>query len=193
MLKSISFGKTLVANCQVKLQPDNVSSCKIFELEKSDSDYFIKVKELPSWSGNRFLWVMKEQTKPERFSDDTQIFVLESDNGECLGYVDLISRSSKLIQYLEVAPEIIKSKNKILSKDIARSLIVAVVNAASKENMESVSALAFDFNTKKFYTRNCGFKSGMKSAYDYTVDKKQYSKFLEKNIYKDGVRIDFDV
>ena len=161
-------------------------------MSKSSNVSANKVKSNQNWNGNRFLWVMKEQTKPERFSDDTQIFVLENDTGECFGYVNLISRANKLIQYLEISPQIIKIGNKSFSKDIARTLISAVVNSAQKENKEKVSVLAFDFHTKKFYTKNCGFKSGLQ-PYDYTLDKKHYSKFLEKYTQKDGVSIDFNV
>ena len=192
MLNSISFGKKLVANCQVKRPISPVSECKIFELEKTDNDYFDKVKSDHNWDRNRFLWIMQEQTKPERFDNDTQIFVLENNTGECLGYINLISRANKLIQYLEITPQIIKLGNKAFSKEIARTLISAVVNSAQKENKEKISVLAFDFHTKKFYTKNCGFKSGIQT-YDYVLDKKHYSKFLEKYTKNDGVSIDFNV
>ena len=193
MLKSISFGKTLVANCQVKIQPDKFSSFKIFELEKSDNDYFSKVKESPSWLGNRFLWIMKEQTQPERFSDDTQIFVLEDEKNQCLGYINLISRNSKLIQYLEILPSISNLKNKKFAKNIASLLVATTVKSAQKESKEKVSALAFDFNTRKFYTKTCGFRSGMQSAYDFVIDKKDYSRYFDRYVNRGEVNIDFKI
>lgn len=193
MLKLVSFGKTLVANCQLKMSSDRVSSCKIFELEKSDSDYFKKVKTDSNWFGNKFLWIMNEQTKPNRFGDDTQIFVLEDDSSNCLGYINIISRDNKLIQYLEIMPIISNLKNKNYAQNIARALVSTTVKSAQKEDKEKVSALAFDFTTRKFYTKKCGFKSGMQSAYDYVIDKKNYSRFFERFVNRGDVNIDFKI
>ena len=193
MLNSISFGKTLAANCHFESHSGTISTCKIFELDKSDSDYFESVKRDKNWSGNRFLWIMKEQTKPERFSKDTQIFVLEDSTGECLGYINLISRDSKLIQYLEVMPIISNLKNKNYAQSIAKSLISTTVKSAQKENKDKVSVLVFDFNTKKFYKKNCGFKSGMQSSYDYVLEKKDYSRFFEKFVNGGALKIDFKI
>ena len=92
IINNISFGKTLVATCQTASTDKNNSCCKIFELNNSDDkDYFKKLNDNPQWNGNKFVWVMRRLMESKSIGKDNDTFSLENQDGECLGYINVIS------------------------------------------------------------------------------------------------------
>ena len=188
--KNISFGKTLVATCQIPKSDKSVSSCKIFELDNTeDKNYFEKLNVSPNWTENRFLWVMKRLMQSKSIGKDHDTFSIENKSGDCLGYINIISHKSpfnkKSIQYIET------SKDDTETKLTKQSLVAFIIEQAKREDKEKVSVLAFDKNTRKFFTKECGFKHSIDNGYDFVLDKKHYDKFLEKHKQKTGSEITF--
>ena len=106
--KNISFGKTLVATCQMPTQDEKNSCCKIFELNNvEDKDYFSNLNKSKNWSGNSFVWVMERLMSSKSIGKENDTYSLENSAGECLGYINVISHekphNKKFIQYLEAA------------------------------------------------------------------------------------------
>ena len=188
---NISFGKTLVATCQIHTQDKDDFSCKIFELNNTDDyDYFQKLGTNPQWKGNKFVWVMKRLMESKSIGKGNDTFSLENQDGECLGYINVIShktpRNKKSIQYVESTPQ----ENK--KNDFAKKTLVAfIVEQARKENKDEVNTLIFNKDARKFFKRECGFKLGEESSYDFVINKKHYSKFLEKYQKDTGSEITF--
>ena len=193
---NISFGKTLVATCQLPTTDKKMCSAKIFELNSNeDKDYFEKLKTTPHWNGSKFLRSMDFLMKRGSIGKTNDTFSLENGEGECLGYISVITHekpyNKKFIYSLETAPEYsVKNKNR-KTKNVGQTLVAFIVNKAQQENRDKVTTLAFDADERKFFKRNCKFKVGEESGYDFVLNKKHYSKFLEKHKEKTGSKISF--
>lgn len=192
---NISFGKTLVATCQFNMSDRDTSRCKIFELDSTeDKDYFAKLRDNPLWHGNKFLWSMDNLMKEGCIGNSNDTFSLENNEGECLGYISVITHAKpynkKFIYSLETAPNY-SEKKKESTNHIGHSLVAFIIAQAEQENREQVSTLAFDKDTKNFFKRHCGFKTGYESGYDCVLEQKYYFKFLEKYKEKVGNEIKF--
>lgn len=193
---TISFGKTLVATCQINTTDNDNSECKIFELSnKEDRDYFEKLKKDKHWTGNKYLWSMDNLMQSGSIGNNNDTFSLENSNGECLGYINVITHEApynrKFIYSIETAPDFSAKKKDRTIKNIGRSLVAFVVAQAKQENKEQVRTLAFDSDTRTFFKRHCGFKYGQLSSFDCVLEKKYYSNFLEKFKDKTGSEIKF--
>ena len=183
---NISFGKTLVATCQLQTTDKKNSACNIFELNSTeDKDYFEKLKTDPHWNGSKFLRSMDCLMKTGSIGNTNDTFSLEDSNGKCLGYVSVITHeqphNKKFIYSLETAPEHSAKNEKRATKNISHSLVAFIVEQAKKENRDQVTTLAFDSDTRKIFKRQCHFKYGEESSYDCVLPQKQFTKFLENH------------
>ena len=186
MIKPISFGKTLVATCNLKSDNDSLLPCKIYGLNNvEDKDYFSNLKSDTNWSGNRFVWAMNRLMESRSIGNDNDTFLIENEMGNCLGYINVITHEKpynrKSIQYLETSPQLNLDKKDKTSEIVAKSLVSFIVQQAQNESRDTVSVLAFDAPTRKFYGKKCGFKHGTESCYDYVLLRKTYPKFIEKS------------
>ncbi|MBQ8886627.1 MAG: hypothetical protein IJY61_02890 [Candidatus Gastranaerophilales bacterium] len=187
---NISFGKKLVATCQLSSTDKDSPCCKIFELNNTeDKDYFEKLNDNPKWNKNRFVWVMQRLMQSKSIGKENDTFSLESQTGECLGYINVISHKTphnkKFIQYLETAQE---DKKTNFAK---QTLVAFIVEQAKKENKDEVTTIIFEKDVRKFFKGVCGFKLGTESSYDFVLSKKHYGKFLEKYKKNTGSEITF--
>ena len=192
----ISFGKTLVATCQIPTTDRGMCVGNIFELNnREDKDYFEKLKTTPQWNGSKFLRGMDCLMKAGSIGNTNDTFSLENSTGECLGYISIITHEAphnkKFIYSIETAPQFSDNKKDKTIKHVGSSLVAFAVGQAKQENRKQVSTLAFDSDTRKFFIRHCGFKIGYESSYDCIIEQKHYSKFLEKYKEKMGNEIIF--
>lgn len=191
---NISFGKTLVATCQIQTTDKKNSACNIFELNSTeDKDYFEKLKSNPTWNGNKFLRSMDNLMKKGSIGKSNDTFSLENSGGECLGYISVITHehphNRKFIYSIETAPEYTAKKKDRTINNIGRSLVAFIVEKAKQENRDKVTTLAFDSDTRRFFKHHCGFKYGENSSYDCVLNRKDYTKFLENHKVKTGSEI----
>jgi hypothetical protein len=193
---NITFGKKLVATCNLPIQNGSTMPCNIFELNNNeDKDYFEKLKNKPIWNGSKFLRSMDGLIKSGSIGKENDTFSLENQNEECLGFISVIThkkpQNRKFIYTIETAPKYSSQKREKTTQQIGRSLVAVIVKQAQQENRDKVSVLAFNSDERKFFKHNCGFKVGDDNGFSYILPKKHYSKFLEKHTKTQNSKIDF--
>ena len=107
LFNKVSFKKTLVAHCSI-LKKDNVSfPCKIYSLnQKDDSDYFETIENKADWKGAKYLCYLKDDLKSIDDKPNRNIYVLQSEQGDCLGYseIDYGENGIDEVLFLETVP-----------------------------------------------------------------------------------------
>lgn len=183
---NLSFGKTLAASCSVRTNTGDVEQCNIYELDKKDDkDYFLKLKNNPSWEDNKYLDIVNSLMFSTYISLNIKSYAMENSDGDCLGYVRAISdgreHEKKSITYIETCPEYSSNNKKRELKYIGQSLMAFIVGLAKKEDKDSVCIPSVAKGASKFYQKKCFFKKDKTSTNGLVLNNKYYDKFLKKH------------
>lgn len=193
---NISFGKTLVATCQIKSKSNDVQKCNIFELnEKSDCDYFEKELKRDEWENSKYMKAMHQIMNSPFLSKSTRTYSLESQQGDCLGYIATLelntAKNKENIQYLEVCPSFAFANGERNLKYIGQSLVTFLIAQAQKEGKSKVCVPIYSTSAKDFYYKKCGFEYDEERVDGFAIERKNFDKALDNLKNKTGAEINF--
>ncbi len=182
-IQPISFKKTLIKNCTIPDKKNHPTPCAIYKLDlPEDNDYFSKVLEDKKWKNSQFLEGLNYST--QIYGEYGDSYVLESANGDCLGYVctsDNKKTKIKDVDYLETCPNFARRNVRRDLRYIGETLLAFVVELADENNFECVRIPNALKRATKFYTEKCGFEQDPKFETSKILLEKDYDKFLEQN------------
>lgn len=179
----ISFKKTLVANCSVIKKDNTKVPCLIYGLnQQDDSDYFEKIPNKTDWNSARYLCYLEDDLAELDEKPDRKIYVLESENGECLGYSEVLyDDKTNEILFLETVPtQNFSNREKSSFKYIGETLLSFIVKQSKQQKARSVELQATVASTN-FYKNKCFFKSPKKELDPLYLKKKDFSKLISQN------------
>lgn len=182
----ISFKKTLVANCSIIKKEDTPYPCHIFSLdEDSDINYFDEINNKQDWNNARYLCYLKEDLKT--IEDDIdygyRIYSLESDNGECLGYSEVVKKDDGVdeVLFLETVPtQTFLNAHKSKFKYIGETLLSFMVKKSQNEKSKRVELHPSILSTA-FYRDKCFFIPPEKEVDPYHLSRNRFSKLIHQN------------
>lgn len=193
---NISFGKQLMATCQVKTRNGEVKPCKIYEINKKDDiDYFCKLKDSREWADGEYLEITNQMMLSPLLNNGLRTYCLESDEDGCIGFVstqdfDFIPDKT-YVEFLETVPEHTSLNKKRGIKYIGQTLMAFVVGLAAKEDKKRVCVSTTAPKSKKFYTKGCGFRQDYRGQDGLILNAQSYNKLLDKHRTNTGKEIEF--
>lgn len=157
----ITFGKTLVAQCDLRRQNHRKVPCNIYELNfPEDKDYFVKLENSKPWQDAWYLWDMDEEFNSDATGEKT--YVIESEAGKCLGYAVVLSNEEspeeEELVYLETCPKYQTKNIKRTIKYIGETLIAFISGICKNKDTKTIEIKAYSTNGEKFYKKNCNFE-----------------------------------
>ncbi len=182
-LNLVSFKKTLVANCSVIKKDNTKVPCSIYDLNQhDDSDYFEKIPNKNDWNGARYLCYLKEDLAELDDKPDRKIFALEDNNGECLGYSEVLyDENINEVLFLETVPtQNFSSREKSSFKYIGETLLSFIVKQSKEQKVKSVELQATVASTN-FYKDKCFFKLPIKETDPLYLISRDFSKLIKQN------------
>ena len=181
---SVTFGKTLVAQCDLRRQNHRKVPCNIFKLDyPEDKDYFLKLEKSRPWQNAWFMWDMDSEFNSDVTGERT--YVMESKGGRCLGYIAMLTdyddQKEEEIVYLETCPKYqTKNSNRPLQY-IGETLISFVIGSLDKKKTDAVIIKAYSETGKPFYINNCGFEECEERNNSLLLKNKDFKKLSSKN------------
>ena len=180
----VSFKKTLVANCSVIKKPDIPYPCSIYNLsQQEDSDYFEKISNKSEWSGARYLCYLKEDLAELDENPDRKIYALENNNGECLGYSEVLYGDDNIdeVLFLETVPtQNFSSRDKSSFKYIGETLLAFCIKKSKSQKAKKVEVHE-SVASKKFYKDKCSFSPPKKDVNPFYLNSRKFNKFIKQN------------
>ena len=179
-----SFKKSLVANCSIIKKESTSIPCQIFSLNQVDDiDYFEKAKNFDEWKSARYLCYLKEDLKTIDDYEDYSIYALESLDGDCLAYSEIVKKPNDVdeVLYLETVPnQTFLNSQKSTLKYIGETLLAFMVKKSKEEKSRKIE-LHPSIASTSFYVENCMFSPPKSDVEPYYLPVNRYSKFLKKN------------
>ena len=181
---SVTFGKTLVGQCDLRRENHKKVPCNIFQLNyHEDKDYFLKLEKSRPWQNAWFMWDMDSEFNSDVTGERT--YVMESKGGRCLGYIAMLTdyddQKEEEIVYLETCPKYqTKNSNRTL-KYIGETLISFIIGTLDKKKTEAVIIKAYSETGKPFYINNCGFEECEERNNSLLLKNKDFKKLSSKN------------
>ena len=181
---NISFGKTLLAKCDLRRGNHKKVECNIFQLNSvDDKDYFERVWKSKPWQDAKYLWDMDAELNAD--IEGERIYVLESQAGKCLGYIAMSPtlnnpRQEELV-FLETCPKYQKEKDKRSLKYIGETLLAFVTGQLDTQKTQAIVIKNYSKIGKPFYKENCGFKESTDTNRTLFLPRKKFSRLIEKN------------
>ena len=183
-LNQVSFRKTLVANCSVIKKQDMPYPCSIYNLsQQDDSDYFEKIPNNYEWGCARYLCYLKDDLVELDEKTDRKIYVLEDNNGSCLGYSEVLYGEDNIdeVLFLETVPTHSFSNSHNSSfKYIGETLLAFCVKKSKKQKAKRVE-IHESVASKKFYKDKCSFKPPKKDIDPFYLNRREFEKFIKQN------------
>ena len=184
LTSQIPFKKTLVANCSV-IKKENMSyPCSIYSIDKnSDIDYFDLVSNSSEWVNARYLCYLKEDLKTIEEDIGYDIFALESKDGACLGYSEVVKTSDDVdeVLFLETVPtQTFLNSHKSTFKYIGETLLAFMVKKSQSENSLKVELHPSILSTS-FYKDKCFFSPPQSDIEPYYLTFNKFSKLIKQN------------
>lgn len=183
-LSQVSFKKTLVANCSVKKKEGGSLYCQIFSLNQTDDlDYFEKAKNSNEWRNARYLCYLKDDLKTIDDDEDYSIFALETFDGDCLAYSEMVNKPNNVneVLYLETVPsQTYLNSPKSTLKYIGETMLAFMVKKSQVEKSKRVE-LHPSISSTHFYLDNCFFSKPVCETEPFYLPRLRYSKFLNRN------------
>ena len=162
---NISFQKTLIAKTQV-LENNQPKQAFIYKLDRPDEYYYFEkaVQKQPDWKNADLIYSIKEDVK--KYDDD--IFVLEDEEQNCLGYVSTIDyfdydfkeRNTFVIK-LETMPKYAGRSTDKKIKHVGKALVAFLENLKCKKEKRGLHVTAPAPDALDFY-----FKQGFEGSWD---------------------------
>lgn len=184
LTSQISFKKTLVANCSVIKKENDSFPCRIFCLDSTnDVDYFETVKNSQDWQKARYLCYLKEDLKTVEEDFDYDIFTLETHDGDCLGYSEIVKKDNNVneVLFLETVPtQTFLNAQKAQFKYIGETLLSFMVKKSKKEKVKRIE-LHPSILSASFYKDKCFFIPPEKEVDPYHLSKNRFSKLINQN------------
>lgn len=181
---NINFGKTLAASCFVKSSKGDNVACSIFKLNRNeDKDYFLNLKTNPDWTNGKYVSINNTLFLSPCASSSASLYVLEDEQGSCLGYLrtssDENEQNMEQILFLETCPQFAsRNKNRDI-KYVGQSLIAFIVGLAQKKNRNSVYVPFVEHSANKFY-RKCEFRKNKEYNHGLVLQTNKFEKFINK-------------
>ena len=182
----ISFSKTLVANCSVIKKDDTPYPCHIFSLDDdSDINYFDNVNNKQDWNNARYLRCLKQDLKTikDDIADGYRIYSLETMDGDCLGYSEVVKRDNSVdeVLFLETVPtQTFLNSHKSKFKYIGETLLSFMVKKSQQEESRQVELQPSILSTA-FYRDKCFFIPPEKEVDPYYLTRNSFSKLIKQN------------
>lgn len=195
-IESISFGKKLMARCQIKTNSGEIKPCEIYELKKEeDIDYFCKLKKNPEWENGEYIEITNQMMLSPLLNKGLRTFSLETKDEGCLGYIsthdfDFIPNKT-YVEFLETCPQYTSQNKKRKIKYIGQSLMAFVVGLAQEQNKTRVCITTTAPKSKKFYSRACNFRQDYNGNDGLILNSQSYQKFLNRHKENTGKEIEF--
>lgn len=184
LLNQFSFKKTLVANCSVIKKEDTVLPCQIFSLsQKEDIDYFEKVNNSKDWECARYLCYLKDDLKTIDDDEDYSIFALETLDGNCLAYAEMVKKTQNVdeVLYLETVPsQTYLNSHKATCKYIGETMLSFMVKKSKQEKSRRVE-LHPSISATSFYLDNCYFSKPHCETDPFYLPRYRYPNLIDKN------------
>lgn len=198
IFSNISFGKQLMAKCQVKTTSGGTIPCKIYELDKKeDIDYFCKLRKSEEWEDSEYLEIANQMILSPLLSDDLRTYSIENEQEKCIGFVSTQSfdfiPDKTYVEFLETCPEYTSKNKKRGIKYIGQTLLTFVVGLAAKEDKKRVCIPVTAPKSKKFYTRGCGFRQDYNGKDGLILNAQSYDKLRVRHKENTGKEIEFVV
>ena len=182
----ISFKKTLVANCSVIKKEDTSYPCQIFSLDDDgDINYFDNVNNRNDWINSRYLCYLNKDLKTikDDFDYGYRIYALETNDGDCLGYSEIVKRDDGVdeILFLETVPtQTFLNSHKSKFKYIGETLLSFMVKKSQQEESRQVELQPSILSTA-FYRDKCFFIPPEKEVDPYYLTRNSFSKLIKQN------------
>jgi len=190
----IGFQKTLKAKCVFKQGKDE-RHCSIYKLDSAqDKDYFKKLMNKGYWEGAKFLRTMDRHAQHDctnsRIND---IFVIEDDYSNCLGYMrlDNYKESEIDLTHLETVPIYSHRNPRRKFKYIGESLITFLIGLAKRQNKKRIYIPYIMADARDFYFKKCKFKSiGTIENSKAELKNTNFLKLEKQNTFHTGTKIE---
>ena len=182
-LNKVSFKKSLVANCSVIKKDNTKVPCSIYDLnQQDDSDYFQKIPNKTDWNGARYLCYLKDDLAELDEKPDRKIFALEAQNGDCLGYSEVLYDDNiNEVLFLETVPtQNFSSREKSSFKYIGETLLAFIIKQSKEQKAKSVELQATVASTN-FYKDKCFFRLPNKETDPLYLISRDFSKLIKQN------------
>ena len=181
---TISFGKTLVAKCDLPRQNHKKVECNIFKLNsEEDSDYFEKLWTSKPWQDSKYLCDMNAELNAD--IEGERIYVLESQAGKCLGYIAMTpalnNPQHEELVFLETCPKYQKEKDNRPLRYIGETLLTYAIKKADKDKTRAILIKEYSQAGKSFYIQNCGFKESADKNGTLLLPRKSFKDLAKRN------------
>ena len=179
---NLSFEKQLRATANI-LNNGAPERCYIYELEKEDSDYFLKLCKNPVWWEEGFC---KEVFQTVQNDEPTEhVFVMESQDEECLGFLeaddDIIRDDYQKIEFLETYSSYSNKNESRNRKYIGQTLLAFAAkyfDGKQKTALKIPSAVQASWG---FYIDKCNFVQDEFIPYELMLEQEDFEKLITKN------------
>lgn len=181
---SVSFGKTLVAQCDLRRQNHRKVPCNIFQLNfPEDKDYFFKLENSKPWEKAWFMWDMDEEFNSDVTGERT--YVIESKGGRCLGFASVLEDDElpgeEELVYLETCPKYQITNEKRTIKYIGETLIAFITGLAKGKDIKTIEIKAYTSNGERFYKKKCNFEQRNDEKQTLFLRRENFENVINKN------------
>ncbi len=184
---NVSFAKRIVAKCNVIKNEKFPYPCIIYELnEEKDKDYFTEINNQEDWEHAKYKNYLIDDLKHAIKSPNLAVYVMEAQDGKCLGYTELINEDDNTVEILllETNPKQVSKRNKNLPifKYIGETLLAFTVKKAKRENKTAIQVQP-SITAEKFYTDKCFFKkpADYYKGEPFVLPRSRFKKFIDQN------------
>lgn len=182
---NLGFGKTLRANCSV-LKDGKQFPCKIYQITPFEDTFYFSDKNNASHWEKAHYWsqmqsLFEEECMRENvYAPEEDVFVLEDENKNCLGFIDIATfkddKPRKSVIFIEKCPNL-----KSGFKYIGETILNFIFGLAKQENLDYVCIPMWVTKALPFYINKCGFKYSQDSENGLFYPKERFDNFIEQN------------
>lgn len=191
-VKLVSFQKRHIANCSI-IKEEKPEQCKIYRMEKSDLDYFKKLKVKDSWQDAHYLENIDAMMK-YRTLGGRQIYSMEDSENNCIAFceVDHECNDSDILEFIEVAPTSSSNNKERKTKYAGETMLSFLTGYAIQNGKQTLIVDSPTQEAKEFYSKKCGMTERKTlTRTDFIIDEEGIDALLKRNKLHTGSEIEY--